>query len=169
MAVFLCLVKHTQHSLQTVVHHAVKARYLHYDAVVHKALHKRVGDALLHLAAIVVVCLVRHVQGRLLYVADLMTEQIDGYHGDAVADTPVIAAEHVLWVGIVRAEVLAEAQCLGLKPCLLQLYEYQFIAAVVLADASGEVYAEHGYLVTGAVGVLVTLHLHMEDLLLQQG
>ena len=170
VAVFAALVEDAQHLLQTVVHTAPKTGYLDDDAVVDKALDKRVGKSPEHLAPVVVVRLVAHVKDRLLDVAHLVTQQVDRYHGDAVAvRSAVVLVADVLGVGILRAEVLAETKGLGFQPRLLKLYQHQAQLTVGLADLRAEVDAEHRYLVTCAVGILVLAYLGLHHFFLQQG
>ena len=97
-----------------------------------------------------------------------MTKQINGYHRYAVT-VGVVLLQYVVGIGVLRTEVLAETQCLRLKPRFLKLYQYEFQTAVVLANLRSEVDAEHRYLVTGAVGVFMLAHLHLRHLPLQKG
>ena len=55
VSVLVCLVKHTQDLHEAVVHTAMKKRYLYDNAVMHKALDKRVGHALGNLHSVIVV------------------------------------------------------------------------------------------------------------------
>ena len=97
-----------------------------------------------------------------------MAKQINGYHRYAVT-VGVVLLQYVVGIGILRTEILAKTQCLRLKPGLLKLYQYEFQAAVVLANLRAEVDAEHGYLVTCAVGVFMLAHLNLCHLPLQKG
>ena len=167
-AVLVGLVEDAQHLYEAVVYPAMQERYLHDYAVVHQALHEWVRHPLCHLHAIVVVGLVPDVQHRLLDVSHPMPEQVYGYHRDAVA-VGIGVLQDVVGVGVLRAEVLAEAERLRLEPCLLELYKDELQAAVVLAYLRPEVDAEHGYLIARAVGILVLAHLYLRHLSLQQG
>ena len=129
----VALVKYAQHLVQAAFgmlpHIAgrceppAKKGYLHDDAVVGQAVHKRVGQALGNQMAVVVVGLVPDVQHWLVYVANPVAQQIDGNHGKGVLP----AGQHVVRIVILYAEVLAETKGLGLKPSLLQLYENEML------------------------------------------
>ena len=168
MSVLVGLVEDAQHLHQSVVHTAVKQRNLYDDAVVYETLHKRVGHPCGHLHSVIVVRLVLYIKHGLLDVAHAMSEQIDGYHRYAPT-IGVIILDDVVGIGILRTEVLAETQRLRLQPCLLQFYEHQFQASVVLAHLGSEVDAEHRDLVTRTVGVFMLPHIHFGHLLFQQG
>ena len=140
--VFLFLVKYAQHLCQSVVHQSVQKRYLHNDAVVGKALHKRVGHSFGHLIAIIVIRLVTHIKHRLLNFSNTVTEQIHRYHGDTIAIGAAILV-NVVRIGILGAEILAETQCLRFQPCFLQLNEHKFQSAVLLSHLCSKVNAEH--------------------------
>ncbi len=162
------LVKDSQNLHKAVVDVPVQQGYLHDNAVVHQAVHKRVGNASRHQPVLIVIGLVQDIQDRLLDVTHTVPQEIDTYHGDAHAAL-VSLPNDVVGVGILRAQVLAETQCLRLEPGLLQFYEHKLQAAVILAHLRSEVYAEHGYLVAAAIRVLVLAHLHLDDLALEQG
>ena len=109
-----------------------------------QALDKWVGKSLEHFVTVVVIRLVAHVENRLFDVAHLVPQQVDRYHGDAIAvSNAVILVADVLGVGILRAEVLAETKGLGFQPCFLQLNQHQTQLPVGLADLRAEVDAEH--------------------------
>ena len=97
-----------------------------------------------------------------------MSEKIYRYHRNAIA-VGVVVFQYVVGVGILRAEVLAETQCLRLKPRLLKLYQHEFQTAVVLAHLCAEIDAEHRYFVSCAVGVFMLTHFNLGHLPLQKG
>ena len=66
------------------------------------------------------------------------------------------------------AKILAEAQCLCLQPCLLQLYQNQLQASVFLPNLGSEVNAEHRNLVTRTVGIFMLAHLNFGHFPLQK-
>ena len=113
MPVFHRLVEHAQHTLKTVVHLTAQQRYLHDDAVVYQAVYKRVGQAFDHLRTVVVERLVTDIEHRLLDVAHTVAQQIYRHHRYGMAVAVVLRGD-VLGVGILRAEILAEAQRLRL-------------------------------------------------------
>ena len=160
--VLTSLVEDTQHHVQTVVDLSVQPRYLYDDAVVCQTLHEGIGQTFRHHVAIIVVRLVMDIDDWLLDVAHFMSQQIDGNGGQR------IVAFHVLRVRVVHAEILAEAQRLGLKPRLLQLYENQMLRAVVLADGGSEVDTIDRKRVALVVGIFMWAHFHLYHILLQQ-
>ena len=84
----------------------------------HKTLYKRVRHSLCNLHTIIVVRLVPYIKHRLFYFTHTMTQQINGYHRYAIV-VVVVVLQYVVGVGILSAKILAETQCLRLKPCLL--------------------------------------------------
>ena len=167
MPVFHRLVEHAQHTFKTVVHLTAQQRYLHDDAVVYQAVDKRVRQALDNLRTVVVERLVADIEHRHLNVAHTMAQQIYRHHRYGMPVAVVLRGD-VLRVGILRAEILAEAQRLRLKPRLLELYQYKVAAAVRLPNLRREVDAEHRNLVARAVGVLMTTDMNLDNILLQQ-
>ena len=97
-----------------------------------------------------------------------MSKQIYCYHRDTVA-VGIVVLQYVVGVSVLRAEVLAETQCLRLKPRLLKLYQHEFQTAVVLAHLCAKIDTEHRYLVTCAVGVFMLAHFNLSHLPLQKG
>ena len=97
-----------------------------------------------------------------------MSEKIYRYHRNAIA-VGVVVLQYVVGIGVLRAEVLAETQCLRLKPGLLKLYQHEFQAAVVLSHLCAEIDAEHRNLVACAVGVFMLAHFNLGHLPLQKG
>ena len=113
------LVEDAQYLVQTVVHLSVQTRYLNDDAVVVQAVDELIGNTSCDGFVVVAEHFVTYVNDGFLNLADRMSQQIDGYHGQGV---PVGAVcNNVLRVLVVYAQVLPEAQRLGGKPRLLQL------------------------------------------------
>ena len=106
-----------------------------------------------------------HIEHRLLYVAHLMAQQVDRHHGKGM--TVAALRYDVLRILILHTKVLAETQCLRLKPGLLQFYQDEVLATVRLAHRGTKVDAEHRQRLTLVVGILVRTHLHFCDVLLQ--
>ena len=160
------LIEHAQNLLEPVVHLAAQTWYLYDDAVVRQTVDKSVGQATGHQVLVVVVGLVLYVDDRLLDVAHLVTQNIDGNHRHGV---PLAAVgQDVLLALVLHAKVLPETQRLRLQPRLLNLYQYQVLVAPTLANGGCKVYAKHRERVALAVGVLVGANLHFDDVLLQQ-
>ena len=84
----------------------------------HKTLYKWVRHSLCNLHTIIVVRLVPYIKHWLFYFTHTMTQQINGYHRYAIV-VVVVVLQYVVGVGILSAKILAETQCLRLKPCLL--------------------------------------------------
>ena len=129
-----------------------------------QAIDEGVWQSLCHGLLVVVVCLVLDVEHRLVDVSHAVPQQIHSHHWQGVLAT----SKHVVGVVVLHAEVLAEAQCLRLEPCLLQLYEDEMLRAVVAADARAEVYAQHRHPIALVVDILVWAHLHLYDVLFEQ-
>ena len=144
----------------------MQTRYLHNDAVVSKAVDKRIGQALRHQFVVVVVRLTAHVEHWLFYVAHLVTQQIYRHHGNGVC--ALMLRQHILHIGILCTEILAEAQGLRFQPCLLQFYQYQVAVAVTLPDGGSEVNAEYRQPVATDVMVLVATCLNRHHVLFKQ-
>ena len=164
VSIATCLVEDAQHHVKTVVDLAMKTRNLNNNAVVRQAIDERVGQTFRHHMIVVVVRLVIDIQHRLLHITHLVPQQIDGHHWQCM--TGIL---HVLGVGIVHAQILAEAQCLRFQPGLLQFYQYQFLMAVLVAHRCAKVDTEHGQRFTVVVAVLMRPHLHCHHVNLQQG
>ena len=161
------LVEDAQHLVETVVDTSVETRYLHEDAVVVEAVDEPVGYSLGDGFVVIVERLVADIHHRLVYLADGVSQQVDGYHRQCVA---VVTIGHdVLRVLVVYAQVLSEAERLRGEPCLLKLYQYELFLAVGLTDGGAEVDAEDGEYLLLAVGVFVRPDFHFHDILLQQG
>ena len=157
-----CLVEDAQHLVEAVIDLTMQTRYLHDDARVCQTVNKRIGQTLYHLIPVVVVSLMVDIEHRLFDVPHLVPKEIDSHHRQGIGTV------HVLRVGVVHAQILSEAQCLGLQPCLLQFNEYQSFRAVLLTDSSSEVDAEYRERIALAVGVLMWPHLHLDDVLSEQ-
>ena len=164
---FVGLVKHAEHFVQSVVDLSVQEWYLYDDAVMDETVDKGVGKPLGYLVTVVIIRLMVDIKHGHVYISDPVPENIYSHHWNAVGRAHLLV-NHVLGVGVLRAEILSEAKGLCLQPCLLQFDEYQALRPVVLADACPEVDAEHGNVVPKAIGVLVTAYLHFHDLFLQQ-
>ena len=99
----------------------------------------------------------------LLYLAHIVTKQIDGYRRQCVAVTC-----NILGIGVVNTQILAETQRLRRQPSLLQLNEYQPLRTVIITDGSTEVNAKHRQGVALRVDILMRPHLDLHNVLLQQ-
>lgn len=116
----LCLVEHAEHPLQPVVNLTVKKRYLNNNAVMHKTVNKRVGNALGNHVAIIVVRIMVDIDHRLLNLTDAVSEKVNGNHRNGIARMTVLV--DITFVTVLSTKVLAETQGLRLQPCLLQLH-----------------------------------------------
>ena len=166
--VTVMLVEDAQHLVKAIVDLTLEQGELHDDAVMHQTAYERVAHALFHFLAIIVACHVVHIHHGLLHLTHTVTKQIYRHHRQGMAAIASLLDDVLLRI-ILGGEILAEAKCLCVKPCLLQLDENQPHGAIVLPHAGGEVDAEHGYLIAGDVGMLVPTHLHAHHLLLEQG
>ena len=162
----MCLVKDAKHPIQLVVDLSVQAWNLYDDAFVGETLHKRVWQSLCHYVAVIVIRLAAYVEHRLLDVADFMSQQVNGHHGNGIS--PLVLRQHVFNVSILCTEVLTETQRLRFQPGLLQLNQYQVFRSVFLLYGCPEVYAEYRQPVAGDVGIFVAARLHFHHVLLQQ-
>ena len=72
MLILIRLVKDAQYLVKTVVYLAVKTRYLDDDAVMGKAVDKRIGKTLCHHFVVIVVRMAAHIEDGLLDVTHLM-------------------------------------------------------------------------------------------------
>ena len=94
-----------------------------------------------------------------------MPQQIDSHHGQCVHT----AFQHVVGIVVLNTEILAEAQRFRLKPGLLQFYQDEVFRAVGLPDTGSEVDAENRHRVAFVVDILMGAHLHLYNVLFQQG
>ena len=164
--VLVCLVEDAQHHVQAVlaVEMSVQTGNLYDDAIVCEAVDKRIGKPLRDYVVVVVERLVVDIKHRLLDVANLMAKQIDGHHRQGM-----VGVMHVLRVGVVHTQILAEAKGLRLKPCLLQLYQDKLLFAIFITDSGTKVYTEYGKRVAVLVAVLMGTDFHRHHIHLQQG
>ena len=139
--------------------------YLDDDAVVRKTIDKRVGQSLGHELPVVVVGLVPDVQHWLVDVAHTVPQQIDGHHGQRTLAT----VNHIVRTVILNAKILAEAQRLRLKPSLLKFNKYQVNGTVRTPHTGTEVDSQDGNRVALVVHMLLGTHVHLQDVLFQQG
>ena len=92
-----------------------------------------------------------------------MPQQVNGYHRYGL---PIV--HHVFRVGVVNPQILAETECLRVKPGLLKLYQDEVLLAVRLANGGTEINPEHRKGVATVVAVLMGAHLDGHNVLLQQ-
>ena len=116
--VFERLVEHAQNFLQPVIDSAVQTRNLHNNAFMRQALNKRVGQSLRHHVTLVIIGMMFHVKNGFFYIAHAVSQQINGYHRDATT-RQLIVLQHVIRIGILCAQILAEAERFGFEPRLL--------------------------------------------------
>ena len=116
------LVKDAENLLKAIVDLSAQERYLYDDAVMGKAIDKRVRQALGHLMPLVVVGFVVDIEYRHVDVPHPVSENIHSHHRDAVGRAQLLL-HHIFLVGILGTEILPEAQGLRVKPRLLQLNE----------------------------------------------
>ena len=164
--VHISLVKDAQNLLEPVVNLAVQPGNLYDDAVVGEAVYEWVWQPLGHQVVVIVIRIPPHIEHRLLYVAHLMSKQVNRNHRDGIAFLALW--QYVFRIGIVHTQVLPETQRLGFKPSLLQLYQNKVERAVALTNRGSEVYAEDGEVLAVTVTVLITAHLHIHNLFFQQ-
>ena len=146
---------------------AVKQGNLHDDAVVGKALHEGTVFTALDQIAVIVVGVVVDINHRSGDVPHTMPQQINGHHRQRML---VLAVLHdVLLARILGAKILAEPQSLSFQPCLLQFYQHHMFMPVLLTNGRTEINAEHRYVVSRHVHILMGALLHLHHLLLQQG
>ena len=161
------LVETEQDLFQIGVDTTVKQRYLHDNAVVGEARHKRVLHAAYHFVAVIVIRLVADIKHRLIDLANSVTQNINRHHGQGMLLGTL--AHHVLLLVVLRTKILAEAQRLRLNPSLLKLYEYLLLLAVIIANDGGKVDAEHRNVFLRHVGMLVGALRHRYHLLFEKG
>ena len=105
---FVGLVKHAEHLEQSVVDLPVQEGDLYDDAVMDETVDKGVGKALGYLVAVVIIRLVVDIKYGYVYISDPVPENIYGNHRNAVG-RPHLLVHHVLFVGILSAEILPKA------------------------------------------------------------
>ena len=103
---FVGLVKHAEHLEQSVVDLSVQEGDLYDDAVMDETVDKGVGKALSYLMPVVIIRLVVDIKHGYIYISDPMPEDIYGNHRNAVG-RPHFLVHHVLFVGILSAEILS--------------------------------------------------------------
>ena len=108
-----------------------------------------------------------HIKYRLLYVTHAMTKKIYCYHRYAIA-VGIVLLKNVIGIGILGTQILAETKCLRLKPGLLKFNKHKFKTTILLTHLRSKIDAEHGNLVTCAVGVFMLTHLNLHHFLLQK-
>ena len=104
------------------------------------------------------------VEHRLVDVANTVSQQIDGHHGQGMLAT----LQHVVGIVVLYTKILAETQRLSLKPCLLQLNQNELLRPVVESYAGTEVYAQHRNGVALVVNILMGTYLHLYGVFFQQ-
>ena len=161
------LVETEQDLFQIGVDTTVKQRYLHDNAVVGEARHKRVLHAAYHFVAVIVIRLVADIKHRLIDLANPVTQNIHRHHGQGMLLGTL--AHHVLLPVVLCAEILAETKRLRLNPRLLKLYEYLLLLALLVAHDGGKVDAEHRNVFLRHVGMLVGALRHRYHLLFEKG
>ena len=159
-----CLVKYAEYHVEPVVDLAMQPGNLDYDAVVGQAVHKGIRQTFGHQIAIIVERLVIHINDRLLYITDLMPQQIDSHHGEGIAIIP-----HILGIRIVHAQILPESQGLRVEPGFLQFYQNQFLMTILLPDGCPEINTENRKGITCFITILMRTDLNFHHVLLQQG
>ena len=101
LPVLTALVEDAEHLVQAVVDLSVQTGNLHDDTVVCQAVDKGIGQPPRNNVVVIVVGVAAHIEHRLLDVAHLMAQEINGNHGDGVAFGRVW--HQVFRVGIVYA------------------------------------------------------------------
>ena len=72
---------------------------------------------------IVIIGIPANVEHRFLYIPHIVPQQINSHHRYGIS---ILALRHqILRIGIMHTEILSEAKCLRLEPCLLQFYQNQ--------------------------------------------
>ena len=104
-----------------------------------QAVDKGIGQALSHQLFVIVVSLMIDVEHRLGDIAYAVPQQIDSHHGQGM----LAASQHVVWIVILHAQILAETQRLCLKPCLLQFYQDKLFRAIRPTYTRTEIDAQH--------------------------
>ena len=105
---FVGLVKHAEHLEQSVVDLSVQEGDLYDDAVMDETVDKGVGKALSYLMPVVIIRLVVDIKHGYVYISNPVPENIYGNHRNAVG-WPHFLVHHVLFVGILSAEILPKA------------------------------------------------------------
>ena len=146
---------------------SVQERNLDNHALVLEAVHERVWQPFLHLVSVIVLVAVVDIQDGRLNVPDAMPQEVDSHHRDSDVVAVSVLLD-VLLVGVLLADVLSEAVCLGGQSCFLQLDEHQRLYTVIVLDRCGEIDSEVGNLVSVCVGVLVSSPLRLHHVLLEQ-
>ena len=104
---FVGLVKNTEHLFQSVVDLSVQEWNLHDDAVMDKAVDKRVRKTLGNLVTLVIVGFMIDIEHRHIDMPYPMPENIYCHHRNPIGRAHLFA-HHILGIGILCAEVLPE-------------------------------------------------------------
>ena len=139
--VLFALVEHAQHLLQSVVDLSTEQGNLYDDAVVRQTFYKRVRHAFRHLLSVVVISLMVDVDDWVGNVPHAVSQQIDRHHRVGVSFPGVDL--YVVFVAVLHAEVLSEAQRLSVQPCFLEFNQDDLLRTVFLTDRRRKVDAEH--------------------------
>ena len=118
VALHLSLVENAEHLFQPVVHIAMQKRNLYDDAIMGKTLHKGFLAAFLHNVAVIVEHVVIYVHYRFFDVPYLMSKEIYSHH--RIGKAFLISLTYIVFVAVLRSEILAETQRFGIEPRLLQ-------------------------------------------------
>ena len=169
VALNLGLVEHAEHLLETIVHIAVQKRYLNDDTVMGETLHEWLFAAFLHDVAVIVEHVVIDVYYRFIDISDTVSEEIYSHH--RVSKAFLVFFAYVALVAVLCSEILAETQCFGIEPRLLQLNQYHAVLlhiAFALTNGSREVNAEHRERIACGVAVFMRTYRHVHHFFLQQ-
>ena len=169
VALNLGLVEHAEYLLETIVHIAVQKRYLNDDTVMGETLHEWLFAAFLHDVAVIVEHVVIDVYYRFVDISDTVSEEIYSHH--RVSKAFLVFFAYVALVAVLCSEILAETQCFGIEPRLLQLNQHNTVLlhiAFALTNGSREVNAEHRERVACGVAVFMRTYRHVHHFFLQQ-
>ena len=169
VALHLGLVEHAEYLLETIVHIAVQKRYLNDDTVMGKAFYERLFAAFLHDVAVIVEHVVIDVYYRFIDISDTVSEEIYSHH--RVSKAFLVFFAYVALVAVLCSEILAETQCFGIEPRLLQLNQHNTVLlhiAFALTNGSCKVNAEHRERVACGVAVFMRTYRHVHHFFLQQ-
>ena len=169
VALHLGLVEHAEHFLQPVIHIAVQKRNLNDDAVMGKAFYKGLFAAFLHDVAVIVEHVVIDIHYRFIDISDTVSEEIYSHH--RIGKAFLVFFAYVALVAVLRSEILAETQCFGIEPRLLQLNQHHAVLlhiAFALTNGSCKVNAEHRERVACGVAVFMRTYRHVHHFFLQQ-
>ena len=90
---------------------------LYNDAIVGKAFYERFFIAVFHNVSVIVEYVVIDIYYRFLYIAHFVSQKVDSHHW--VGKSFFVCFAYVVFVAVLRTEILTKSQSFGVEPCLL--------------------------------------------------